>query len=303
MRDLFMSLHPLLAELDISGTTLADLAGENTVVVLAVYGVLIALGLLVDIGLLLHIARGRSTWRRGVSRLVWRPWSWREGGWVMLCVLGFFLFTIVVQNTAHWLSPASFESEPGLWVLSQSVTIHWPVLIFLVWFLRRRRVSWEGAFGIRSRTFLKEVGLGVLFYVGIVPVVAFYSWLYNLVLYSVGYEPDLQDVALAITADASPGVRIYLLGLAMILAPFFEEILFRGIGLPLFVQRWGVGRGVVFVSICFAAIHFHIPSLVALFLLAVAFSLAYIYTGSLVVPTVMHGLFNAVNLGLLLYLR
>jgi membrane protease YdiL (CAAX protease family) len=39
-----------------------------------------------------------------------------------------------------------------------------------------------------------------------------------------------------------------------------------------------------------------------LFVIAVAFSLAYIYSGSIVVPMVMHGLFNGVNVAMLMIL-
>ncbi|MBI2438138.1 MAG: CPBP family intramembrane metalloprotease, partial [Lentisphaerae bacterium] len=91
-----------------------------------------------------------------------------------------------------------------------------------------------------------------------------------------------------------------LLGLAMIVAPVAEEALFRGMLLPLIMKRLGAGPAVLLSSALFALVHFHLPSFFPLFVLAAGLGLAYIYTGSLLVPIVMHALFNGMNLGLLL---
>ena len=53
----------------------------------------------------------------------------------------------------------------------------------------------------------------------------------------------------------------------------------------------------------FALIHFHVPALVPLFVLAASFAVAYIVTESLWVPFVMHALFNGMNIGLILLTR
>ena len=116
-------------------------------------------------------------------------------------------------------------------------------------------------------------------------------------------DPTLQEVATAITTEKSLGIRVYLTGVAVVVAPFFEELLFRGILLPAVAKRYGVGWAIVLVSLAFAGIHLHLPSLVPLFVMAVAFSLAYLHTGSILAPAVMHGLFNAVNILLLTALR
>ena len=94
-----------------------------------------------------------------------------------------------------------------------------------------------------------------------------------------------------------------MLAMAVGVAPIFEEILFRGIALPLLARRWGVAPAVVAVSAFFAVIHLHVPSLVPLFIIAVSFSLGYLYTGSLLAPVVMHALFNGVNLWILAGLK
>ena len=89
----------------------------------------------------------------------------------------------------------------------------------------------------------------------------------------------------------------------IVLAPVSEELLFRGIGLPLLIRRIGVWPAVCLLSLFFAALHLHIPSLIPLFLIGAAFSLAYLYTGAIAVPIAMHVIFNAVNIGLMFLLR
>ena len=87
------------------------------------------------------------------------------------------------------------------------------------------------------------------------------------------------------------------------LAPFFEETVFRGVMLPLFVRRFGLGAGVLLTSALFAGIHMNLQATAPLFVVAVGCSLAYVYTGSLWVPVTMHALFNGINLLFLLVLK
>jgi len=87
--------------------------------------------------------------------------------------------------------------------------------------------------------------------------------------------------------------------IAIVGAPVFEEIVFRGILFPWLARRTGFWPGVVVVSALFAALHLHLPSLLPLFLLSAMFCVAYARTRSLWVPIGMHALFNAVSVLLL----
>jgi membrane protease YdiL (CAAX protease family) len=187
-------------------------------------------------------------------------------------------------------------------VILQSIVLHVTVLLFVAW-LFVRRWGWTAAFGSRTVRWPRAVMWGVLVYLAVLPFIGMASWLYQFGLRGLGIDTNLQDVALVITDESGFFVRAYMLFMAVVLAPLFEEMLFRGIALPVLVRRFGPVPGILMVSLCFAAIHHHLPSLAALFLLAVTLSLAYIRSGSLIVPVVIHSLFNAVTMGLLLFLR
>ena len=82
-----------------------------------------------------------------------------------------------------------------------------------------------------------------------------------------------------------------------------KSFFFRGFAYPGLKQRWGTWPALVIVSAAFAAIHLHLPSLGPLFALAMGLGLSYEFTGSLLAPITLHALFNATNVGMLLYVR
>jgi membrane protease YdiL (CAAX protease family) len=114
-----------------------------------------------------------------------------------------------------------------------------------------------------------------------------------------GHSFYLQDVALLFLAPMTPPEKVALIFIAVIIAPLFEEILFRGLLFPWVVRRAGLWPAVGLVSLFFAAIHMHLPSLLPLFLLSSFFCLAYARTRSLLVPIGMHAAFNGVTVILL----
>lgn len=81
-------------------------------------------------------------------------------------------------------------------------------------------------------------------------------------------------------------------------APFIEELVFRGFFYPVFERQWGLGPAVLLTALLFAAIH--IPQLwpgwqeiVAIFVVGVVFSYSRGRTGSLVPSYLMHLGYNA----------
>jgi membrane protease YdiL (CAAX protease family) len=118
-----------------------------------------------------------------------------------------------------------------------------------------------------------------------------------------GIPDDPQPVADLLATTDSKAVAALIVGLAVAVAPVFEEFFFRGFAYPALKQRWGTWQALLAVSIVFAAIHFHVPSLGPLLAFAIGLGLAYELTGSLLAPITMHVLFNAANVAMLLYAR
>ncbi|CAN5713660.1 hypothetical protein BH20VER1_BH20VER1_27280 [soil metagenome] len=90
--------------------------------------------------------------------------------------------------------------------------------------------------------------------------------------------------------------RVLIIVLAVAIAPLVEEFIFRFF-LYGVLKRYG-GRivGVLVNAALFSVVHAHLPSAVPLFALGICFTLAYEWSGSILVPMTMHALFNAMTL-------
>lgn len=264
-------------------------------VAIVLYLGLLAAGTLAAILLIVRIRKAAVPWDALSAALRDRYWSWRDAGTILSAQ---FLLLVVAVLAARLLD----QPAPVTLMVLETVLFNGAGLLFLHLYLRFRGWSWTDAFSHRSITPARGMRTGVVFYLAALPMIFFASLVYQGILSVNGYPPTLQEVALLLAGDHSFWVRTYLLLLAIALAPVLEECIFRGIALPLLARHLGTGPAVLVSSLVFAAIHFHLPSFAPLCVMAVGFSLAYLYSGSLWVPITMHALFNGVNMFLLLLL-
>jgi membrane protease YdiL (CAAX protease family) len=256
---------------------------------------LICLGITADIGLVLYWMKRPVRVPELSTNLSSRVLPWQLiliffGG-----VIGFYLLT-------SWLYLLMFprgEVEPHT-VIFQTLFFHLPVLGLLGLLFHIAGIRGRELFGLHWKKAPALLGLSVIFYLAALPLLWLCSALYQILLHQFGCDFFLQDVAQVLTAPASWPVRTALFFIVVIVAPVFEEIVFRGVLLPFMVRRTGFWPGILLISLIFGGMHFHLPSLFPLFLLSVLFSLAYARTQSLLVPIGMHILFNGVTVVLLL---
>src|SRR2546423_1413609 len=79
-------------------------------------------------------------------------------------------------------------------------------------------------------------------------------------------------------------------------APAAEELVFRFFLYGVLKRYFGIIAGLVINALLFAAVHQHLPSFAPLLILWCCFTLAYEWTGSILVPMAMHALINSANL-------
>ncbi len=281
-------------------------------IVVGIYVTLLVAGIGVALVLAIRLSGREAPWAERIHSLTNRPLTWRDGRRVALLVATLVLMTLLSGAPLH----AVGASESGLMIV-QSLIVDALGLAGIAGLLFWRRLSWRATFGLRGAAtpaplsesetpplpFRVAVRYGILAYLASLPMILFAGLVSQGVLSARGIPPSIQDVALLLTAEHSLGVQLYLVLLAIGLAPFFEETVFRGVLLPLITRRFGLGVAIVVTSVLFSAIHMHLYSAAPLFVVAAGFSLAYAYTGSLWVPVTMHSLFNGVNLTLMLILR
>lgn len=247
-------------------------------------------GLLVGLPLLRRILRESAPWARGVSCLNWRPVLLADMGRLLLLILG-------VQILGQALLALSGSELPfGFQLVFQVFTFHAVVFAYVWVALRRKGLTWSSLFGQAGRSLGQDLGQGALAYLAAMPVVLVASLIYNIALNFVEASQNPQAVFEVLGEGQSPLILLAVVVVSVVLAPLVEEILFRGLLLAA-LSRWlGPGVAVLGSSFVFALIHMHLRSFVALFVLGMAFALAYLYTRSLRVPIVMHALFNAVSM-------
>lgn len=105
--------------------------------------------------------------------------------------------------------------------------------------------------------------------------------------------PDAPQELIAIFGQVeSPLVLVAMLGVACILAPINEELIFRGIIFRFCRQRFGRAIAIVVSASLFGAMHGNWAGFLPLAVLGAGLALAYEQTGDLRVPIVAHALFN-----------
>lgn len=277
-------------------------AGGPLILMLGGYAGLFFAGLGADIWLIWKGVRGRGgTLAERARRVAGSPW--REGDALLLVgLLGAALVLGWAVAGVMWRGYGGGRPLPAD-LIEQSVAFHWMIVGGVWCLLKARRMTWRRAFGISAAGIGRGVVQGVAAYCAMLPPLWAGTLLYRAGLRYWGYNPGLQEAARLVVEAGGPWLeRGYLFFVAIVLAPLAEELLFRGIFLPLLLRRMRPWAAVAVVALFFAGVHLDLGSFVSLFVIAVGFGAAYIYSGSLIAPVVMHVLFNGVNLAMLILL-
>lgn len=170
-----------------------------------------------------------------------------------------------------------------------------------VWVSARRvhAEPWR-ALGLGGRPWILPTCFGMLLVAVTLPGVLGLAILWNQLLVFLGVEVQLQEVVLMAQELAGAELVAYVF-IAVVLAPFLEELAFRGFLQAYLVRVWGPLPGLVATAFLFASSH-GLGPLVPLFALALLLGAMMLRTRSLLAGWAMHALFNAWNVARILYL-
>jgi membrane protease YdiL (CAAX protease family) len=245
-------------------------------------------GLLMALLLSLYLRRNKPNSPALTQEMASRSWSTLQVGVLLGTLLLLYLL-------ASFVGMFFYEDQIPFVQLTVTLIIYTIIVILITLINRRRGGSWKTSCGMGVRQLPKLV-ISPLLYLAFIPFLMVISKGYHLLLeYFIGSAVELQEVAQIVSQELSWLQILYMI-MAIVVAPIYEELLFRGIIFPFMVKRTGLVGGTFLVSLFFAALHFHLPSVVPLFLLSVALCLAYWRTGSLWVSIGIHTTFNAVSI-------
>jgi membrane protease YdiL (CAAX protease family) len=154
-------------------------------------------------------------------------------------------------------------------------------------------------FGLRrlapSRAFLSGVGIIATLF----PVLLLVGVIVQQFLQGGAKEQEIVTLYRDVAKSGDTQNLALLLFVAVFFQPIVEEIIFRGYFYAVFKSWAGGLASAIATATLFATIHTTVVAFPALLILALALTLAYEWSGSLLVPISMHMAFNGVQLTLL----
>jgi CAAX protease family protein len=225
-----------------------------------------------------------------LSNKYWKPEA------VLRLALGVFLclfFGMILMAGMRQIGGGNFDDSPWRAVLA-ALSFQGLALVLVQLFVWEHQLSWAGAFGF-SNNWKVAVLVGAVICIVFLPI----GWGLQIVSIEVmshfSVQPNQQEAVQALGQVKGWTDCIALAGVAVVLAPIAEEILFRGI-LYTFIKQVGYPKLALWgTSVLFATIHWNLMTLVPLLVLAITLTLLYEKTDNLLAPIAMHSLFNAVN--------
>lgn len=218
----------------------------------------------------------------------------------LLLIFAYFLLSVLVASIIQ--SIWRLKEESWQFLLSSNIAMSFSgIIIFILGIMLAKQNfarSIKGL-GLNPRTILRDIGGAILNYWAILP--ALYAMVYLTGLFGTYFigpqfklsqHPELQNLE---EFSSSLPLIISIFILAVVIAPFVEELIFRGL-LQTTIRSYGFGPwlAIAISSVFFVISHPSNPShWPALFALSMGIGYSYEKSGSLFRPILFHVFFNA----------
>ncbi len=167
------------------------------------------------------------------------------------------------------------------------------ILFVVVAFLRLRGIDIDSLAGFSRATLKRALSTAIVLLLAATPLILVTEMVTQ---NAFGRGSTRQEIVDLFNTSRTIEQRVMIIVLAVVVAPISEEFIFRFFIYGVVRRYFGIVVGLVFNSLLFAAAHTHFPSAAPLFVLASCFTLAYEWSGSILVSMAMHSLFNSVQL-------
>ena len=198
----------------------------------------------------------------------------------------FFLYGIYLGAT-H--SPPQMNGQ----TLAENVLLAAFMVCVVAGFLKLRGIDIDSLGGFSKTSLKRAVSTGIILLLAATPLILFAEAITQGFF---GGGSSRQEIVDLFNSSQTIQQRVMIIVLAVVVAPISEEFIFRFFIYGVVRRYFGIAVGLVFNSLLFAAAHIHLPSAVPLFVLGACFTLAYEWSGSILVCMAMHAFFNSVQL-------
>lgn len=230
---------------------------------------------------------------------MWKPEA------MTLLLAGVGLCWVAGSLLSATLGPLLQPRSPELLRLYQfllaTLSLHGVTLVLANSFLRVHEVTWGEFLGLRQAGVRRALLVGLLASAVMIPGALALNKGSAWVLQQMEVHAPEQPTVKILQGTVGWGERLAFGIGAIVLAPFVEEILFRGLAFS-FLRQVGSRRLAYGVSaVAFAAIHMNLVTFLPLVFIGLVLARVYEQTGRLAAAIVTHALFNGVNFMILLY--
>ena len=211
-------------------------------------------------------------------------------------VVGIFVVLMLLALGMKWVFPSSKVGGSGLEILSSILFLCVPVFLAL---LVVRGVSLPVIFGLKNVSPFRALWIAAGLVVLLLPVLMLVTAVASQLL---GGQPEQQEMVKVFreaTKTGKSAVIWQVILTATLIAPITEEFLFRGYFYPVLKRVAGPLPAGIGISLLFGAIHNNAAGFPVLTVLALGLTLAYEWSGSILVPIFMHACFNSTMLALM----
>lgn len=214
------------------------------------------------------------------------------------------LLGVLIVSGYDSLAKEAGQRQKDLFLFAVGVfCFHGVGLVLVDVFVRQHGTTWREAFGFGAPRSGRAVALAMIVGIVMLPIAWSLMELSARVL-GLFQVPVEQQQAVKVLQSAKSSMDFLYHGIAAILiAPFVEELVFRGILYPAIKQAGHRKLALWGTSMFFALTHGNLMIFVPLTVLAIILTFLYETTNNLLAPIVTHSFFNAANFGFLLWQR
>jgi membrane protease YdiL (CAAX protease family) len=167
------------------------------------------------------------------------------------------------------------------------------IVFFVAAFLKLRGIDVDSLGGFSKTSLKRALSTAVILLLAATPLILLAE---ALTQNAFGSGSSRQEIVDLFNSSHTIEQRVMIIVLAVVVAPISEEFIFRFFIYGVVRRYFGIAVGLIFNALLFAAAHTHLPSAAPLFVLGGCFTLAYEWSGSILVSMAMHSLFNSVQL-------
>ncbi len=262
---------------------------------------LMLMGCVLDILIFKHIRRQKNDWLKSISTLKRRPWDIFDGIYILLVLSVFFASLILGSEISNKFGVDLSETKKKALLIIETLVMQGIAIAAIENLRRKKEKTITASFSRPKVSIGKSLTQAVMYYIAIMPLVILSSLVVNLIMTGFNIPVEPQEVLKEFIDPNSPRwIQPAMIFLASISAPITEELLFRGVALPIAAKYAPPSLAIFTASLAFAIIHANIAAVAPLLVFAIGLSLAYIHTQTILVPMMMHALFNTASITLLI---